>query len=205
MRLSSALLAVLTLVFAPVAMAQDDLSAEETLRSEGLDWLLPISDCPMDIRSEKAVEIDVDRRSCEDHLSKCVDQCRQGDAERCYTAGLSHERLENEAHADALYQEACRSGVAIACVNFAARMRSSGTGEERCIANTFFAECERDSLWGCAMSSLVVWQEEGVEEDPDLASEYARKTCALDPDHAACQLAEEILAEIETPEVSNEN
>ncbi len=197
-------LALAVVVSTTGALAQDEDGSYQILRDEGLDWLLPVESCPADLIPEQSVTFDIDRRSCEDHLAECVDACRTRDAERCYTSASTHEALGNEAHADGLYQQACRLGATNACTNFAARMRSIGSGDEACIANTFFETCEREDPWGCAMASVVVWQAEGVSQDGERARAFAEKTCAIEADLGACSLAGDILAEIDESETGDE-
>jgi hypothetical protein len=178
--------------------AQDILSQshEEDLRVDGLDWLLPLAECAPDVYAEQSQVSDVDEDLCEADLAKCVEECRNNNAKLCFSAAYEYERRKNYAHAHALFQRSCEFGITTACTNLASHQRAHGESSDACIANAFFEACERNDEWGCVMSSIVVWQEEGVEPDPAKARRYAEKVCSLDSDHEACSLAERVLADI---------
>lgn len=188
--------AVLSL-FAGGAHAQSLQEMDADVKRFDLSWLDPIESCPSDLIDRSSKEISPDYESCEQGLSECVEQCRRGDEEKCFSAAATHELLENDARAHALYARACKLGVDSGCTNFAARLRYREQGDELCISNTFLKMCNRNEAWGCAMSSVVVWQGEGLEIDAAQATAYVNKTCEIDPDSDACDLAKEIQIEIE--------
>lgn len=183
--------------FCNFASAQDAYSPEDELRAEGLDWLLPLVECTSDLLPKAWVGLNYDRRTCEDYLSACVLRCESGDASQCFIAGLTHQSLGNGAHADGLFQRACKLGGAGGCTNLAATDRANGVGDEMCIANTFFGACDGGDAWACSMSGVVLWDGEGVETDRERAKKYFDKSCAISPDFAACDFAKEVLAEAE--------
>ncbi len=199
-----ALLIFALLTVAGGASAQTLREMDEDVRRFGLSWLDPIADCPLSLIDRPSKDITADYESCEQHLSKCVEGCRSGDEERCFSAAATHELLENGARASALYTRACTLGVDSACTNLAARLRYREQGDETCISTTFVEMCKRDEVWGCAMSGVALWQAEGLERDASQAGLYAKKACEIDPDSDACDLASDILAEIEESEGTNE-
>jgi hypothetical protein len=184
-------------LFGNFANAQDGFSREDALREEGLDWLLPFSECTSDLLPETWVDLDYDRRACEDHLSACVANCESGDASQCFIAALTHQSLGNDAHGDGLFQRACKLGGAAGCTNLAATYRANGLSDEVCIANTFFGACDGGDAWACTMSGVVLWDGEGVETDRQRAKSYFDQSCTIDPDFAACDFAKEVVAEAE--------
>jgi len=200
---SKVVIAVLALaLIASDAVAQELDQFNEDLQSYGLTWLSPLDKCPFNIIPDSSDAISKDLETCEQHLSKCVDECRLGNAERCFSAAETHEALRNEARAHALYAQSCKLGVSLGCTNYAARLRYREQGDDVCIANTFFEMCSRNDIWGCAMSSVVSWQAEGVTQDAAKAESYAEKACNIDTEHDACLLAQDILSEVRQPEFS---
>jgi len=184
------LMALLTIV-----AAQETDLREQVLRDEGLDWLLPFVVCPRELLPDTLTEFDYDRRVCENHLTKCVENCRGGDGGQCFIAALTHQQLENDAHADGLFQQACEKGMAAGCTNIAASLRVNNGGDQKCVADTFVAACRGGDAWGCTMSGLVYWDGEGVAVDRKKAKSYFDQSCSIDADFEACNYGKSIIAE----------
>lgn len=183
--------------FVTNSSAQTIADLTEILEDEGLEWLTPIPSCPADLMQDKNIKVQPEYRSCQDYLGKCVEDCQKGNPERCFTAAVTHQSLENDGHALSLFGKACALGVAVGCTNLAASLRFGDVGSGTCNAKTFEKTCALNEPWGCAMSAVIVANGEGVPRDQQKAKNYAERTCALSPDSDPCDLANDVIADNE--------
>jgi TPR repeat protein len=107
-----------------------------------------------------------------------------------------------------MFAVACATGSAGGCTNRGAGIRNgfydddpfTGKSDEvrdACLFRTFEKTCLMDDPWGCTMHGMSFQYGEGVEADTEVAREFYLRSCALEPDFAACETAREQIDEID--------
>lgn len=102
--------------------------------------------------------------------------------------------------AEILFTEACVLGGGSGCTNRGAGIRNGNyrldplrpwppEKKQACQFKTFKAACQADDPWGCTMLGQSYQEGEGVAVDHGMALKQYDRSCQLDPDFSACDMA----------------
>lgn len=175
----------------------------ETLKNKP-GWLFEPDACPAEVMPEIEREVKYLAEGCAGNPEKCLEKCRAGDGNACYSLALAleeHQGLGYE-NAKALHLRSCKLGIVSGCTNNAAiKLNLNETKKDpaiwKCTADTFEKACEREDPWGCAMYGLVLTQGLGRERNFDEALKVLPKACVkFGDDDPACQAAQQIEEQI---------
>lgn len=195
-RLLRLVLVLLALTAAPVysQAAQKDGEPEAALVASQVfantAWMEEAALCPAAfMRAKKVVSLETNATCVGGRLNECMGKCSAGSANACYwLAHALQEREQQDTAVEALFQRACKMGIASACTNRAAS-EFPGMPEQQaasCQARTFKATCRQDDAWGCAMYARSLEGGLGVPRHIGLSLDMIMKTCRLDSGEA-CQ------------------
>ena len=165
------------------------------------DWIAEAEKCPATVVPQSP-PIRYVSNSCKKDNLECLSKCESGDGFSCFWLGheIQVAKVDAEATAQALYQRACKLGVASGCTNRAAGMILQSPGDaavQRCVAVTFEKSCALQDPWGCTMYGQHLARGVGVKQDLALALKALEGSCRKGKADSACSRAEVIRKEIQ--------
>jgi hypothetical protein len=194
-------LAALVIVFAASIFAAMPAGAADNndvfTKMEGTwpDWLPRAQQCPADAMPANAGLAAFSIEGCSAAAEQCLDRCRTGNANDCYSAALVvQQKLKTGPLSDALFLRACKLGVASGCTNVAASIEDSG--DYACPNRTYELACGRDDPWACTMMGFHLIKGIGVEKNNGRARRFLAKSCRFGEADEACRNAKAFLKEI---------
>jgi len=166
-------------------------------------WLFTGDACPADVMPETQLGIAYLGEGCADNPDKCLNKCRENDANACYALAvlldekLVYEKKElNKETTPPLYLRACKLGIVSGCTNYAASktdFAKMDAATAACVANSFEKTCAKDDAWGCNMYGQVLGLGVGRPLDTTKALETFQKACSVsDADDPACVESREL-------------
>jgi TPR repeat protein len=174
------------------------------------DWLNENDICPKDVIPLIEKPVTYLDEGCENNAQKCLEQCKNEDANACYSlALLIQKRIDlKKEEANPLFLRACKFGIISGCTNIAAaRFNIDDTDSEtvKCSIDTFEKTCERDEPWGCTMFGMVLTHGTGRPQDLDKALKVLSKSCKYGDEDEACKSAKSIEQQITDFKKSKKN
>jgi uncharacterized protein len=94
------------------------------------------------------------RKDCAPDTTVCLDACRTGDADACFTLAINAQRANApSAESTALFEQACQLGLATGCTNWGAGLWAGDSRNIKvsCLRRIFARSCEARDVFGCAM------------------------------------------------------
>ena len=161
------------------------------------NWLPGTEQCPADLMpGHQSAPLDFSIERCSQAFDRCLNGCRSGSANDCYSAALVTQKVKDGALTQALFQRSCALGVVSGCTNRAAHSDMKEDGNA-CAIRTYELACDQDDPWACSMIGLHLIRGTGVARDPARARRLLSKSCRYGPDDQACQVGRALLKEIE--------
>jgi hypothetical protein len=208
------LAALLALLLAPAALAQESPQARDVAQTigGGARWARLHAACPADLprrRAASPANEALDETACAAVPAGCLAACEAGDGRACFK--LARVYQEGKAHPsrvwERLFAAACAGGFAAGCTNRAAGVRNGGyeddpfrrVGAKRrdaCLRRSFARACSGEDVWGCAMLGQSHEQGEGGRRSAAEARRAYEKACDLADDSPACTFARAGLARL---------
>jgi hypothetical protein len=180
--------------------AQDINQTAETLTREQPKWLYSEKEnaCPADLMPDQPAPIRYLGEVCVEDPKKCVEGCKAGVANDCFSMALAVEPIRgNTQLADTLFLRACSLGVVSACSNRASSMAAS---ESACQVRTYEKACNRSDAWACLTLGMYLARGMGVDRDLPRARRLITESCELVDDEEWCSYGLDMLMEIDRME-----
>ena len=160
-------------------------------------WMAGDQACPADVIGPVSAEPLPESRFCDlDDSAACLARCEGGEGGSCYWLAIRLEAAEADNEATtALFNEACRLGVASGCTNRASYLFNQARREAdaTCALRSFERSCERNDAWGCTMVAVQLTRDREPDEDERRrALEALEKSCVDGEDSPACQAGADV-------------
>jgi hypothetical protein len=117
--------------------------------------------------------------SCTADDKACRDACNNGDGDACINRAFALQARGDSTYVEtqALFERACRAGLALGCTNWGAGEWFEGTGPMRCVLRTFERACDARESMGCGMIGRVLIQSPRHLYDVALGEAELLSTC----------------------------
>ena len=167
-------------------------------------WLFPADACPADVMYPYEQKVAYSELKCGEDIGRCINLCRNADANACYGLAIALQKRKEEQEAEALFLQACKNGISSGCTNRAAGMQHfEGDRRLACANRTYRATCDRHDPWGCTMLGAALYHGEGLKRDLPAAKRALKKGCDGDDDDPSCQAAKDLLGRIADEEAAS--
>jgi hypothetical protein len=125
--------------------------------------------CVADELNVRRAEASIDTPACGEGPA-CSEACRRGDGLACYARATELEGAgQGSAETAAMHLQACRSGLAIACTNYAASLWAKDGGDVACAKRIFNKTCVAEEPWGCGMLGRIIVEDAAPADRSELA------------------------------------
>lgn len=188
---------IIAMLFFSTSFAKNDEIYKKIANDDALSSLSEV--CPSELVQSKDIEFENLTAECGETQNYCLKRCLKGSSDHCFglanhfniSDGLSHE------FSRPLYAKSCELGLASACTNVAAGLKShDGLDQAQCYTETFQKTCESDDPWGCTMYSVSLIYAEGTAKDLDKALSVLRRSCRFGETDRACSTALDLASSI---------